>query len=402
MNTSDNPTHNDWEVTDLRRGVRQALGGGTPSRRRADYWGGDIPWTTSARIDETGNVSIADWLTPEGLANSSSNLIPSGALLVGTRVGVGKAAVAEADIAISQDLTGLIVEGDVFDVGFLRYAMAGPGLQEQFRRATRGSTIKGVPREDLLAFKVPRPPLSEQRAIAHVLRTVQRAREQTDQVLLAVLALKQSLRRYLLTYGPVPIQRVGEVQQAKVGDDEFPSHWSSQPFTETFVRVRNGPLHEQRSVSGTGSVPVLTQGSDGFLGFHDGDPGVGPDDLPVVTFANHTCAVRYVDFPFSTIQNVFVMKPKDHVDIRFFYHFLTGRVHQSGYRGHWPQAKEKPVLLPPKVDQMQIAEFLDTVDRKLAVDGRCRDALAALFDSLLHDLMSARLRVDHLVERVSA
>ena len=39
------------------------------------------------------------------------------------------------------------------------YAIQSNGVQKSFRSATRGTTIKGIPREDLVQILIPLPPL---------------------------------------------------------------------------------------------------------------------------------------------------------------------------------------------------------------------------------------------------
>lgn len=51
--------------------------------------------------------------------------------------------------------------------------------------------------------------------------------------------------------------------------------------------------------------------------------------------------------------------------------------------------------------QITICAYLDAVDRKIAAEEARPDALAALFDSLLYDLMTAKLQVTDLVEEVA-
>ncbi len=165
-----------WKVVRLGEVAYNFLGGGTPSTKKTEYWNGSIPWLTSAYIKED-SIFIDKgerYITEEGLKNSSTQLIPRHNLLIGTRVGVGKVAINLIDIAINQDLTGVIVRKNVVNLEFLAYALLSKKAQDQFKSKTRGTTIKGIPRADLKNLLIPLPPLEEQKQIAHILSTVDR------------------------------------------------------------------------------------------------------------------------------------------------------------------------------------------------------------------------------------
>ena len=55
------------------------------------------------------------------------------------------------------------------------------------------------------------------------------------------------------------------------------------------------------------------------------------------------------------------------------------------------------VPLPPLAEQCEIARMLQAVDAKIAAEERRRAALEELFKTLLHALMSGRMRVPHIV-----
>lgn len=141
----------DWELLPLRRLGKEFFGGGTPSTKRADFWGGDIAWVTSAYIDDNLYLDkCAGFITQAGLENSSTRLVPKGNLLIGTRVGVGKATINLLDTAISQDLTAMIVDRSRINVEFLAYVIKSEAIQHLMLAGARGTTIKGIPRADLV------------------------------------------------------------------------------------------------------------------------------------------------------------------------------------------------------------------------------------------------------------
>jgi type I restriction enzyme, S subunit len=59
--------------------------------------------------------------------------------------------------------------------------------------------------------------------------------------------------------------------------------------------------------------------------------------------------------------------------------------------------KTYSVPLPPRNVQVQIAETFSAIDQKLAAEQSRKEALDTLFASLLHDLMTAKIRVKNIV-----
>ena len=90
----------DWDVKKICQ-VAEVIGGGTPSTKVSDYWGGQIAWITPKdlsnfkfRLIKNGERNI----TKEGLKNSSAKLLPKGTVLLTTRAPVGYLAIADNEI----------------------------------------------------------------------------------------------------------------------------------------------------------------------------------------------------------------------------------------------------------------------------------------------------------------
>lgn len=66
-------------------------GGGTPRKDVPEYWSDEIPWATVKDFKGLVFERTRDFISPQGLASSASNLIPSGHVIIPTRMALGKA-----------------------------------------------------------------------------------------------------------------------------------------------------------------------------------------------------------------------------------------------------------------------------------------------------------------------
>lgn len=187
----------EWEVVKLKDIVQEFYNGGTPDTAKIEYWDGDIPWITGADFENQKVNRIRRHITYEGVENSATNVISKGNLLVVTRTGVGKVAIAPFDIAISQDITGVVLNQRKALAEFLCWYL--DHKSERLRSIIQGTSISGLLRGDLESFLIPLPSVKEQNKIAKILSSIngeiEKESDHRDQLFL----LKNGLMQVLLT-----------------------------------------------------------------------------------------------------------------------------------------------------------------------------------------------------------
>ena len=166
------------------------VGGGTPSKDESLFWGGDIPWVSVKDLKSKVINETIDTITPQGVEGSSTRVIEKGALIIATRMAVGKAVILGVDAAINQDLKAVRIKGEL-DRDYLFYFLkqAAP----YFERVSTGATVKGIKLEHLRNLEIPLPPLEEQKRIAGILDEADRVRKKTQALIDKYDELAQSL-----------------------------------------------------------------------------------------------------------------------------------------------------------------------------------------------------------------
>jgi len=351
-----------------------------------------VPYVGLEHI-ESGEVSLRRWADPSKV-RSRKTLFQEGDILYGKlrpyldkAILADRAGICSTDILVfrpKQHVDPFFLVGLLHTKPFIQYAVA-------------TSTGVNHPRTSwnaLRRYRVPLPPLPEQRAIARVLWTVQRAKEATEQVIAAARELKKSLMRHLLP-DPLayPMRSLAEVADIIMGQSPPGSSYAS---------------------SGDG-VPFL-QGAAEFGDEHPTPTKVTtaprklvPKDAVLIAVRAPVGKTNIADRDYCIGRGLAAVIATDESDARFIRYWLdeTRALLRSQSTGSTFKAIRKRVLeehLFPDMSvgfQREIATRISTVDRKIAAEEAYRDALATLFDSLLHDLMTAKLRVaDSIPEAV--
>jgi len=98
-----------WQCCSFTKLV-DVISGGTPKTSIDEYWNGSIPWFSVVDAPPGSScwvIQTEKRITPEGLANCSSKLLPTGTTIISARGTVGKVCLAGRDMAMNQSCYGL-------------------------------------------------------------------------------------------------------------------------------------------------------------------------------------------------------------------------------------------------------------------------------------------------------
>lgn len=305
---------------------------------------------------------------------------------------------------------------------YLALYLKQPSIRQELASKMEGTTGRQrLPKVVVEHLLLPLPPLPEQRAIAHVLRTVQEAKEATARVIAAARELKKSLMRHLFTYGPVPVDQTDQVtlQDTEIGP--IPAHWRVVKLGEV-ANVCGGkrlPKGHEFSAHPT-SYPYIR-----VTDFSDGT--VDKTNLKYLTSEDHEILKRYTissnDIYISiagTIGLVGVIPPeldgahltenaakiviqskgvhRDFLVSALGSEICQVQIHMRATKTSQPKLalariKTLDIPLPPIPEQQEIARLLRAVDEKIRAEEKRKETLETLFKTLLHHLMTAKVRV---------
>lgn len=103
-----------WKKEPLGK-ICKTTSGGTPSRKNQSYYqNGTIPWVKSGELENNIITTSEEFITEEGLLNSSAKIFPAGTLLIALYgATIGKLAFLEIDAATNQAVCGIFQNENV-------------------------------------------------------------------------------------------------------------------------------------------------------------------------------------------------------------------------------------------------------------------------------------------------
>lgn len=383
----------DWEQVAL-EDICTFVNGGTPSRKNPDYFRGTIPWITGADVTDNVITNAREYITQQAIEESSTHIVPRGNLLLVTRTGVGKVAVAGVDICISQDFTGLIPDKNQVSEWYLLYFFKAKA--EHLVSQQRGATIQGITRETVATLRVPLPSLPEQQRIAAILDRADRLRR---------------TRRYAAQLSDTFLQAVcvrmfGDARTNPMGWETVKLENVCKEITVGYV----GPMVKEYVESG---IPFLRSQNVSSLGIDLTDvkyistdfhtrlkkSALQPGNVVVVRTGNagDACVVPQT-LPVANCSDLVIIRLSETINAHYLMALFnsswgqgkvaSGSVGQIQRHFNIEMAREMLIHLPPLTLQEKFAHIVQQFERLRAQQREAERQAEHLFQTLLYRAFS--------------
>lgn len=416
--------------------IAEIVCGGTPSTAISQYWEpGEVDWVTAKDISESAGAKI--WLTERkiskvGLENSAAKLLPPlTTVLIARGATMGKCRMTGREMALNQTCYGIIAKPNA-DPRYVYYFLS--NQYDRFRAMAHGSVFDTVIGSGLRSFQVPAPSIEEQRAIAHILGTLDDKIQLNQRMNETLEAMARSLfKSWFVDFDPVRARAEDrDTGLPKEVADLFPDSFEESELGEVpegwhvksvgdLAEVVGGttPSTKERSYWDGGthgwatpkdlsglSVPVLldTERHITDAGLSQVGSGLLPRGTVLLSSRAPIGYLAVAEIPVAINQGFIAMTPKMGISNLFLllwasiaHEDIVSRANGSTFL-EISKANFRPIpVVTPPIDIMKEFDHLaQPLYKRMVECVREARALAALRDSLLPKLLSGEVPVKNM------
>ncbi len=156
-----------WELVRL-GDITEVKNGGTPSSSNQTYYGGNICWATLVDTKEKYLYDTRKKITELGLQKSSAVLLPINTVIFSSRATIGEVTINKVPTATNQGYKNFICDSSKLDFEYLYYILV-HYKKEIESIIPVGTKYKEISSTDIKNFKIPLPPLDEQKILVEQL-----------------------------------------------------------------------------------------------------------------------------------------------------------------------------------------------------------------------------------------
>ncbi|MCJ0943066.1 restriction endonuclease subunit S [Mammaliicoccus sciuri] len=225
--------------------IGTVVGGGTPSTKNDNYYGGNISWITPKDLSNYSNRYIYHGernITEEGLNNSSAKLVPTDTILMTSRAPIGYLALAGKKVATNQGFKSIICNEEIVSPKYLYYLLQ--NKMDNIKSLGTGSTFSEISGKVVKNIEVSLPNLLNQKRVEKVLDSIDEKIELNQKIIANLEELSQTLfKRWFVDFefpdenGNPYKSSGGEIVDSELG--KIPKEWTVKPLNEFIDIIDN-------------------------------------------------------------------------------------------------------------------------------------------------------------------
>ena len=255
---------NNWKWVEIKNVVNMASGG-TPSRNIKEYWeNGNIPWVKISDMKEKYLNSTDEFITNDGLKNSSAKIFPKGTILYSIFATIGNVSILNIDASTNQAIVGLTPKVKI-DINFLYFILK--HIKDFINQLGKGTSQLNINQQVLKKTLIPLPPLEEQKKIVKKIEELfelidKKEKNDKEKDKLKTLLKEKILDSAIhgnLVENDLTLPTIDVEEIKKDVPFEIPNNWKWSMFKDVF-NIVNGftPLRTNDDFWNSNDIPWFT------------------------------------------------------------------------------------------------------------------------------------------------
>ncbi|MDU0431142.1 restriction endonuclease subunit S [Staphylococcus chromogenes] len=245
--------------------IGTVVGGGTPSTKNDNYYGGNISWITPKDLSNYSNRYIYHGernITEEGLNNSSAKLVPTDTILMTSRAPIGYLALAGKKVATNQGFKSIICNEEIVSPKYLYYLLQ--NKMDNIKSLGTGSTFSEISGKVVKNIEVSLPNLLNQKRVEKVLDSIDEKIELNQKIIANLEELSQTLfKRWFVDFefpdenGNPYKSSGGEMVDSELG--KIPKEWEIVNLNDISLKISKGttPKKDINTESSSQNIPFF-------------------------------------------------------------------------------------------------------------------------------------------------
>lgn len=294
------------------------------------------------------------------------------------------------------------------DPFFIGHIFQTTSYREHLLKEARGTNINNLSKNHILDYRFPLPPLLEQRAITHVLQTIQEAKSTRQREIELERERKAALMEYLFSHGTKGEPR----KQTEIG--EIPESWEAIELKEVAnLRRENVKPEDNQNLNFVG-LEHIDSGESTLKRWGDASAMKSAknrfysDDVLYGKLRSYLDKAVIAEMDGICSTDILVFTANSEIVPRFLVYLLHTEVFVnhavamstgiSHPRSSWDSLGKFTFALPPSPEQHTIAAVFQAIDEKTAALEQEVKHLDELFHTMLEELMTGQRSAVPLIE----
>jgi type I restriction enzyme S subunit len=290
------------------------------------------------------------------------------------------------------------------DKMFLYYALKTSTYRKYIKKWATGTTVLHLNLRGVYDYELWYPEdLEDQKKLSILLSALDRKIALNRQINQNLEALARQLYDYWFVQFDFPDANGkpykssgGKMVYNPILKREIPAGWEVKEIGAILDKVKSSMKLTTNEFSANGKYPIIDQATDTYYaGFTDREDAV-LDQYPAVVFGDHSCAVKYVNFPFVRgADGTQVMISKEpRISTEYLYFAVKDVKIGKGYARHYSFLKSSLIIVPSQELALEFQEQAGKLFNQITLNRKQILSLTKQRDELLPLLMNGQVTVE--------